>query len=184
MGTGGSFLPSSPLWLYVSSPFQATLRIQILFRSLLRFTPSSRPISFFKKINNYIANFCTSLQNSLLKLVKIIESFVKRLFRKKLFLSFYWDQALDLLVSVSYYIAAFTPPTYQPGCLPGVLLPYDMGYLILKRVSRLDAFSVYLNRTPLPCRAAGATTGAQLVRSSRSSRTKDKPSQVSYAHDG
>ena len=97
---------------------------------------------------------------------------------------FYRDQALDLLVSVSYYIAALTPPTYQPCCLQGVLLAYAMGYLILKRVSRLDAFSVYLNRTPLLCRATGVTTDAQLVRSSRSSRTKDKPSQVSYAHDG
>ena len=65
-----------------------------------------------------------------------------------------------------------------------VLLSFDLGYLILKRVSRLDAFSVYLNRTPLLCRATGVTTDAQLVRSSRSSRTKDKPSQVSYAHDG
>ena len=82
------------------------------------------------------------------------------------------------------HVAVFTPPTYQPCCLQGVLLPFGMGYLILKRVSRLDAFSVYLNRTPLLCRATGVTTDAQLVRSSRSSRTKDKPSQVSYAHDG
>ena len=99
-------------------------------------------------------------------------------------LSLFRDQALDLLVSVSYYITAFTLPTYQPCSLQGVLPAYAVGYLILKRVSRLDAFSVYLNRTPLLCYAAGATTDAQLVRSSRSSRTKDKPSQVSYAHDG
>ena len=52
-----------------------------------------------------------------------------------------------------------------------------MGYLILRRVSRLDAFSVYLFRTSLSCHAAGATTGAQSVRSSRSSRTRDKASQ-------
>ena len=82
------------------------------------------------------------------------------------------------------HVTVFTPPTYQPCCLQGVLLAYAMGYLILKRVSRLDSFSVYLNRTPLLCRATGVTTDAQLVRSSRSSRTKDKPSQVSYAHDG
>ena len=82
------------------------------------------------------------------------------------------------------HVTVFTPPTYRPCCLQGVLLAYAMGYLILKRVSRLDAFSVYLNRTPLLCRATGVTTDAQLVRSSRSSRTKDKPSQVSYAHDG
>ena len=81
-------------------------------------------------------------------------------------------------------IAALTPPTYQTRCLQVVLLPYDMGYLILRRVSRLDAFSVYLIRTSLSCRAAGATTGAQSVRSSRSSRTRDKSSQISYAHDG
>ena len=117
-------------------------------------------------------------------LVKIIEFFVKRVRKNSSLSLLFRDQALDLLVSVSYYIAAFTPPTYQPGCLPGVLPAYAVGYLILKQVSRLDAFSVYLNRTPILCYAAGATTDAQLVRSSRSSRTKDKPSQVSYAHDG
>ena len=59
------------------------------------------------------------------------------------------------------HVTVFTPPTYQPCCLQGVLLPYGMGYLILKRVSRLDAFSVYLIRTSLPCYAVGTTTGAQ-----------------------
>ncbi len=47
-----------------------------------------------------------------------------------------------------------------------------MGYLILKHASRLDAFSVYQNRTPLPSYALGRTTGAQEVRPTRSSRTK------------
>ena len=94
------------------------------------------------------------------------------------------DQALDLLVSVSStHYCAYTPDL-SPCSLQGVLLPYDMGYLILRWVSRLDAFSVYPFRTSLPSCAAGATTGAQLVRSSRSSRTKDKSSQISYAHDG
>ena len=37
-------------------------------------------------------------------------------------------------------------------------------------------------RTSLPGRAAGATTGAQEVRPSRSSRTKDGSSQISCAH--
>ena len=54
-----------------------------------------------------------------------------------------------------------TPPTYLPCGLQGVLLSYDMGYLILRWVSRLDAFSVYPLRTSLPGNAAGATTGTQ-----------------------
>ena len=40
------------------------------------------------------------------------------------------------------------PAAYQPGHLPGVLFRIATeGNLILKRVSRLDAFSAYLNRT-------------------------------------
>ena len=64
--------------------------------------------------------------------------------------------------------------------------PYSfrMRDLILGGVSRLDAFSVYPVRTSLLCRAAGATTDAQLVRPSRSSRTRDRSFQISYAHDG
>ena len=81
-------------------------------------------------------------------------------------------------------IATLTPLTYQPCGLQGVLLSYDMRYLILRWVSRLDAFSVYPLRTSLPSRATGVTTGAQQVRSSWSSRTRDKSSQISYAHDG
>ena len=64
--------------------------------------------------------------------------------------------------------------------------PYSfkmMGYLILKYVSRLDAFSVYQNRTRLPSYALGRTTGAPEVRPTRSSRTKVSPSQISNAHD-
>ena len=56
------------------------------------------------------------------------------------------------------------------------------GDLILRRASRLYAFSGYHNRTSLPSRALGRTTGTQEVRPSRSSRTKDSPSQISYAH--
>ena len=56
------------------------------------------------------------------------------------------------------------------------------GDLILGRASRLYAFSGYHNRTSLPSRALGRTTGTQEVRSSRSSRTKDNPPQISYAH--
>lgn len=56
------------------------------------------------------------------------------------------------------------------------------GDLVLRGVSRLDAFSGYPVRTWLPGGAAGATTGAPEVRPSRSSRTRDGASQVSFTH--
>ncbi len=62
---------------------------------------------------------------------------------------------------------------------PFVLL---QGYLILRQASRLDAFSGYPFRTWLSCYAVGTTTGPPVVRSSRSSRTRNKPSQISCAH--
>ncbi len=41
-----------------------------------------------------------------------------------------------------------TLPAYQPGSLPGILLPQTgMGTLILEPASHLDAFSAYPNRT-------------------------------------
>ena len=58
-----------------------------------------------------------------------------------------------------------------------------MGYLILRCVSRLAAFSVYHDRTRLPGYALGRTTDAPEVRPTRSSRTKVSSSQISYAHD-
>src|SRR6266545_4875616 len=58
----------------------------------------------------------------------------------------------------------------------------SLGDLILGKVSRLYAFSVYPDRTSLPSGAAGATTGSQEVRPPRSSRTKGRPPQISYAH--
>ena len=54
-----------------------------------------------------------------------------------------------------------TPLAYLPDRLSGALLPFGLGYLILRWVSRLDAFSVYPLRTSLLGRAAGATTDAQ-----------------------
>ncbi len=59
-----------------------------------------------------------------------------------------------------------------------------MGYLILRRASRLDAFSVYPVRTWLLGRRLGSLTDTPAVRPSRSSRTKDSSSQISYAHAG
>ena len=52
------------------------------------------------------------------------------------------------------------------------------GYLILSMASRLDAFSGYLNRTQLLSYASGDTTDTPEVRPSRSSRTKDRFSQI------
>ena len=56
------------------------------------------------------------------------------------------------------------------------------GDLVSRWVSRLDAFSGYPVRTWLPGGAAGATTGPPEVRPSRSSRTRDSSSQVSFTH--
>ncbi len=59
----------------------------------------------------------------------------------------------------------------------------SVGDLILRSVSRLDAFSAYPVRTWLSSHAPGGTTGKPAVRPSRSSRTRDRSSQISYAHD-
>ena len=76
------------------------------------------------------------------------------------FLNYCWDQALDLLVSVSY--TSYNASTSDLSTLSSIRgLTLSMGYLILRSVSHLDAFSVYLLRTSLPCRATGVTTGAQ-----------------------
>ena len=56
--------------------------------------------------------------------------------------------------------------------------------LILKRASRLDAFSGYPFQTWPTSRALGRTTGTPEVCPSRSSRTRDSPSQSSCARSG
>jgi len=58
------------------------------------------------------------------------------------------------------------------------------GYLILRSVSHLDAFSGYPMRRSLPSNAPGGTTGTRALRPSRSSRTRDSASQISSAHSG
>ena len=60
---------------------------------------------------------------------------------------------------------------------------FQMGYLIFRGASRLDAFSVYPCPTWLPGRAIGMTTGAPAVRPFRSSRTRNSSSQISSACD-
>jgi hypothetical protein len=81
-----------------------------------------------------------------------------------------------VLVSFTHY-CAFTPSLSTRWSFWAL-----QGDLILGRASRLYAFSGYHNRTSLPSRALGRTTGTQEVRPSRSSRTKDSPPQISYAH--
>src|SRR6516165_2704149 len=61
--------------------------------------------------------------------------------------------------------------------------PEGTGGLILRRASRLDAFSVYPCRTWLPSAAPSGTTGTPEVRPSQSSRTRERTAQVSYAHN-
>src|SRR5436190_17673057 len=87
------------------------------------------------------------------------------------------------LVLVSYmHYCTFTSSLSNRWSSCALLSPYGLGDLILRRASRLYAFSDYHNRTSLPSYAIGMTTGTQEVRPSRSSRTKDRPSQISYAH--
>ena len=74
---------------------------------------------------------------------------------------------------------------------PAHLRPIDVvvshgpvyGDLILRGASCLDAFSTYPGRRRLPGGAAGATTGAPVLRPTRSSRTSVGASQVSRAHN-
>ena len=88
-------------------------------------------------------------------------------------------EASGQLVPLGFGIAAFAPAAYQRGSLPRPLL----GNLISGTASRLDAFSAYPNRAWLPGYAPGGTTGAPEARPSRSSRTKDRPPQVSNARN-
>jgi hypothetical protein len=88
------------------------------------------------------------------------------------------DKPNGRLVLVSFtHCCAFTPSLSTRWSFWAL-----QGDLILERASRLYAFSGYHNRTSLPSRALGRTTGTQEVRPSRSSRTKDSPPQISYAH--
>ena len=66
----------------------------------------------------------------------------------------------------------------------GPYLVNPVGNLILRWASRLDAFSVYPNRRSPTSSAPGGTTGTRELRPSRSSRTIDSFSQISFAHTG
>src|SRR5678816_4733183 len=88
------------------------------------------------------------------------------------------------LVRVSFtHYCAFTSRLSTRWSSWALLIPYGLGDLILRSASRLYAFSGYHNRTSLPSYAVGTTAGTQEVRPSRSSRTKDRSSQISCAHN-
>ena len=74
-------------------------------------------------------------------------------------------------------------PIYHVVCMGSYSLN-GMGNFILRRASRLDAFSAYPFRIWVPSATAGAITGTPEIRPSRSSRTRDSASQVSCACDG
>ena len=92
-------------------------------------------------------------------------------------------QALDLLVLLSS-MHCYTSTRSLSTSSSSRGLTLTMGYLILRGASRLDAFSVYPCQTWLPCSELGSSTGTPAVCPSRSSRTKDSSSQISYAHAG
>src|ERR1035437_1135141 len=87
-----------------------------------------------------------------------------------------------LLVLVSSIRYRTYTPSLSTWSSSTALLRLGLGDLFWERFSRLYAFSAYPNQPSLPCHATGVTTGSQEVCSSRSSRTKDKPPQISSAH--
>ena len=103
---------------------------------------------------------------------------------KRVLIQGYRIKPLGQLVRVSSTrYRACTPrlsTSWSRTTLQGGLNP--PGSLILRQVSRLDAFSGYLFRTWLPGDATGVTTGTLVVRPLRSSRTRSSPSQTSNAH--
>ena len=89
-------------------------RVHILCFRFPVYFQTKENIIFLKKINNYIAtkrHFLFTSAYLFCVLVKIIESvFSRKEFVYSSSLSFYWDQALDLLVSVSYiHCCTYTP---------------------------------------------------------------------------
>ena len=87
-----------------------------------------------------------------------------------------------LLVTVSFTHYCASTSVLSTWWSTTALLTLRLGDLISRKVSRLYAFSAYPDQTSLPSSATGVTTGSQEVCSSRSSRTKDNPSQISCAH--
>ena len=76
-----------------------------------------------------------------------------------------------------------TPPAYQPDRLSGALTLMS-GIPYLEERFTLRCFQRLPYNTWLPSYAFGKTTGTPVVCPFRSSRTKNGPSQVSFACDG
>ena len=95
----------------------------------------------------------------------------------------FWSSPHPISSSQLHVLPHFHPCPIDLVVFKGVY-SFRMGYLILRGASRLDAFSVYPFRAWLPGHRLGSLTGAPAARPSRSSRTKDSSSQISYAHAG
>ena len=95
----------------------------------------------------------------------------------------FWSSPHPISSSQLHVLPHFPPCPIDLVVFKGVY-SFRMGYLILRGASRLDAFSVYPFRAWLPGYRLGSLTGAPAARPSRSSRTKDSSSQISYAHAG
>ena len=87
-----------------------------------------------------------------------------------------------VLVSYAHYCASTSSLSTRWSSW-ALLFPFGLGDLILGRASRLYAFSGYHNRTSLPSRAIGMTTGTPGVCTTQSSRTRVVFPQNSCAHD-
>ena len=90
-----------------------------------------------------------------------------------------WSSPHPISSSQLHVLPHFHPCPIDLVVFKGVY-SFRMGYLILRGASRLDAFSVYPFRAWLPGYRLGSLTGAPAARPSRSSRTKDSSSQISY----
>ena len=95
----------------------------------------------------------------------------------------FWSSPRPISSSQLHALRHFHPCPIYLVVFKGVYF-FRMGYLILRGASRLDAFSVYPFRAWLLGRRLGSLTDAPAARPSRSSRTKDSSSQISYAHAG
>ena len=91
--------------------------------------------------------------------------------------------ALDRLVSVSYMCYHTSTSDLSTSSSSRGLTTY-VGISHLEGGFTLDAFSVYPFPAWLLCHALGRTTDTPAASPSRSSRTKDSSSQISYAHAG
>ena len=117
--------------------------------------------------------------------MKVVPSKLHTDFRKLTIETTYFllGQAFDRLVTVSsIHYCTSTSALSTSSSSRGLTLA--MGYLILRGASRLDAFSVYPFPTWLPGHRFDNLTGTPEVSPSRSSRTKDSSSQISYARAG